>query len=313
MDVLSRLLDAPRGRDAYLVRTTVERPWSIRLSDRAPLGLVAVLQGSAWVSSGDGAAVRLDPGGVMVAKGPADAMLGHRPVTDIADVQLLPGLQLVDREGRDVTSQWTLGHRHLGNNPRGRDILLMGCYRIEGEVTQRLLKSLPSVIQLPAGEIDTPLLPLLANEIAKDSPGQTAVLDRLFDLLLVAVLRQWVTRGDRTSAGPYLAQSDPVVGPALTAIHTDPAHGWTVAALAARAGVSRASLAQRFTKLVGEPPMSYLTGWRIALAADLLLEPTATIDRVARSVGYSSPFALSAAFKRERGITPSEHRSRSMR
>jgi AraC-like DNA-binding protein len=77
-------------------------------------------------------------------------------------------------------------------------------------------------------------------------------------------------------------------------------------------GVSRAALARRFTELVGEPPMTYLTGWRLALAADRLLEPDATIDMIAREVGYSSAFALSAAFKRERGISPTEHRARAL-
>ena len=74
-------------------------------------------------------------------------------------------------------------------------------------------------------------------------------------------------------------------------------------------GVSRAALARRFTELVGEPPMSFLTGWRLALAADLLREPDATVGGVAREVGYGSPFALSTAFKRVRGITPREHRA----
>ena len=95
--------------------------------------------------------------------------------------------------------------------------------------------------------------------------------------------------------GWYRASSDPVVGPALRMLHNDPAHPWTVAALARATGVSRAGLARRFTELVGEPPMSFLTGWRIALAADLLQEPGATVGSVAHQVGYGSPFALSTA------------------
>lgn len=73
-------------------------------------------------------------------------------------------------------------------------------------------------------------------------------------------------------------------------------------------GVSRATLARRFSDLVGEPPLTFLTGWRIALAADLLGEPGATVGSVAHQVGYGSPFALSTAFKRVRGISPKEHR-----
>ena len=100
-----------------------------------------------------------------------------------------------------------------------------------------------------------------------------------------------------------------MVGPALRLIHHDPAHPWTIAALAHEVGVSRAALARRFHELVGEPPMTFLTEWRIALAADLLLEPGTTIGSVAEQVGYGSPFALSAAFKRTRGISPQQHRA----
>jgi AraC-like DNA-binding protein len=92
-------------------------------------------------------------------------------------------------------------------------------------------------------------------------------------------------------------------------LHNNPAHPWTVATLAAETGVSRAALARHFTELVGEPPISYLTGWRLALAADLLRDPDATVGAVARQVGYGSAFALSAAFKRVRGVSPQEHRA----
>jgi AraC-like DNA-binding protein len=134
------------------------------------------------------------------------------------------------------------------------------------------------------------------------------VLDRLLDLLLIAVLRAWFARPEAAAPDWYRASSDPVVGHALRLMHHNPAHPWTVAALAHEVGVSRAALARRFNDLVGEPPMTFLTGWRIALAADLLLEPGATIGSVADQVGYGSPFALSTAFKRLRGISPQQHR-----
>ena len=101
-----------------------------------------------------------------------------------------------------------------------------------------------------------------------------------------------------------------MIGHALRLLHHNPAHPWTVAELARETGLSRAALARRFTELVGEPPMSFLTSWRIALAADLLLEPGATVGSVAPQVGYSSPFALSTAFKRVRGMSPQQYRTR---
>jgi AraC-like DNA-binding protein len=134
------------------------------------------------------------------------------------------------------------------------------------------------------------------------------VLDRLLDLLLIAVLRAWFSRPDAEAPAWYQAYGDPVVGRALRVLHHNPAHPWTVATLAAEVGVSRAALARRFTELVGEPPMTFLTGWRLALAADLLRGPDATVGAVARQVGYGTPFALSTAFKRVRGVSPQQHR-----
>ena len=91
-------------------------------------------------------------------------------------------------------------------------------------------------------------------------------------------------------------------------LHNKPAHPWTVTELAEEAGMSRAALARRFTEVVGEPPMTFLTNWRLTLAADLLCEQGSIIGSVAHQVGYASPYALSAAFKRVRGISPKDHR-----
>ena len=130
------------------------------------------------------------------------------------------------------------------------------------------------------------------------------MLDRLLDLLVIAAIRAWFSRPDAEAPAWYRAHTDPVVGKALRMLHNNPAHPWTVAELAAESGISRAALARRFTDLVGEPPMTFLTGWRLALAADLLRESDATVGAVAHKVGYGSPFALSTAFKRVHGISP---------
>ncbi len=159
-----------------------------------------------------------------------------------------------------------------------------------------------------ANEWDSPFIPLLVDEMVKDQPGQDVILDRLLDLLLMSAMRAWFDRPESEAPGWYLAQSDPAMGSALRMLHNNPAHPWTVAELAEEAAMSRSALARRFTDVVGEPPMTFLTNWRLTLAADLLCEPGNTIGSVARQVGYASPYALSAAFKRVRGISPRDHR-----
>jgi AraC-like DNA-binding protein len=123
------------------------------------------------------------------------------------------------------------------------------------------------------------------------------------------VLRAWFARPEAQAPGWYRAHGDPVVGPALRLLQNNPSHPWTVASLAHETGVSRAALARRFNALVGEPPMAFLTEWRLTLAADLLREPGATVGSVAPQVGYGSSFALSTAFKRVRGISPQQHKA----
>jgi len=308
MDALAGLLDGPRARNAFLIRAVLDPPWSLRIQDEAPLCLVAVVRGDAWMVPDGGPPVHLDRGDVMVTVGPAPYTVADHPSTP-PHVVIHPGERCTTPDGRSLTDEMTLGVRTWGTNPDGRVLMLVGTYQMRGEVSRRLLSVLPPLLVLPAGGLDSPLVPLLNTELVKDEPGQEAVLDRLLDLLLIAVLRAWFARPDAGTPAWYRAHSDPVVGRALRMIHNNPGHPWTVASLAAGTGVSRAALARRFTELVGEPPMRFLTGWRLAMAADLLREPDATLGSVARRVGYGSAFALSAAFKRELGVSPQEHRA----
>jgi AraC-like DNA-binding protein len=279
----------------------------MRIADEAPLCLIAPTQGEAWLLPEQGEAQLLRPGDVAVIRGPDAYVLADDPGTE-PQVIVLPGNRCVTPDGHDVPLMSYMGVRTWGNSPVGSTVMLNGTYELEGEVSRRLLGALPPLLVLSNDAWESPLLGLLAEEIVKDEPGQEAVLDRLLDLLLIAVLRAWFARPDAQAPGWYRAYSDPVVGKALGLIHNDPAHPWTVAELAAEAGVSRAALARRFNELVGEPPMTFLTDWRLSLAADLLLEPGATIGSVAYQVGYASPFALSTAFKRVRGISPQQHK-----
>jgi AraC-like DNA-binding protein len=308
MDVLAGLLDGARAHGAFLLRTTMDPPWSIRIQDRAPLSLIALVRGDAWVMPDAGEAVALHAGDVAIARGPDAYTLADDPATPPQAV-VHPGQVCTTAGGDDLRQAMDLGVRTWGNDPGGSTVMLSGTYETTTAIGQRLLAALPPLLVIPDGTWDSPLVAYLGEEIVKEEPGQEVVLDRLLDLLVIAVLRAWFSRSRDEAPAWYAAHSDPVVGKALRVMYNSPAHPWTVAKLAAEVGVSRAALARRFTDLVGEPPMTFLTNWRITLAADLLRDPDATVGAVARRVGYGSPYALSSAFKRVRGVSPRQHRS----
>jgi AraC-like DNA-binding protein len=307
MDALVGLLDGPRARSAFVLRSIMNPPWSVRVQDEAPLSLVAMVRGEAWVVFDDGDRTVLGAGDVVITRGPDPYLFADDPGTP-PQVVIQPGQRCTTPDGVNLGQTMDLGVRTWGNDPDGSVMMLIGTYLDPGEIGQRLLRTLPRLVVHRRDVGDSPLVPLLEAEISKDEPGQEVVLDRLLDVLLIAVLRAWFSRPDAEAPAWYHANSDPIVGPALRMLQNNPAHPWTVASLAAEIGVSRAALARRFSDLIGEPPMTFLTGWRIALAADLLREPDATVGAVAQHVGYGSAFALSSAFKRIRGVSPSQHR-----
>jgi AraC-like DNA-binding protein len=310
MDALSGLLDGPRARDAFLMRAVMSPPWCIRVQDEAPLSLVAITSGSAWVALDDGSQpTLLATGDLAVLRGPDHYTMADDLATPV-QVVVHPGQRCTTPEGVSTTESMTLGVRTWGNDPDGPVTMLVGTYQVSGAVSRRLVDALPPLAVVRDDECTSPLPALLAEEIVKDEPGQDLVLDRMLDLMLVAVLRIWFSRPEAEAPAWYRAHGDPIVGPALRHLHNDPARPWTVASLAAATGVSRAALARRFSELVGEPPMTFLTGWRLALAADLLRLPGATVGEVAHQVGYATPFALSTAFKRVNGVSPRDYRER---
>jgi AraC-like DNA-binding protein len=202
---------------------------------------------------------------------------------------------------------------HVPDAARDRQeaALVCGAYTFDGGLCSSVLAALPSVTMIPSagnGRLTT-LLSLLAEEVGSGAPGQQTVLDKLLDLLLVSALRaHWAAPG---AAPPrwFSALGDPIAGPALRAMHEAPARPWTVADLAAHAGVSRATLARRFAAATGLPPIAYLTRWRMELAKEALRSPQTTLASIARDTGYCDEFALAAAFKRETGISPGQYRA----
>ncbi|GAA0954540.1 AraC family transcriptional regulator [Nonomuraea longicatena] len=267
--------------------SVLSAPYAARVATGAPLTLVAPLRGEGWLIRND-AAHRMVAGEAAVVTGVEPFVFADSPdpgpATDIPDTA----------PPADLT---------------GRTVLLTGSYEIGGELARRLVRVLPPVLVVPDEHGCADMNGYLEFQLLHGRPGHQLVLDRLLDWLLVCTLRDWFSRPEAVVPGWYSALGDDVVGPALRAIHDSPAEPWTLARLAAASKVSRTTLTKRFTELVGEPPLAYLTGWRMALAADMLTERAATVASVARRVGYADAFGFSTAFKRVLGVSPTAYRS----
>jgi AraC-like DNA-binding protein len=190
--------------------------------------------------------------------------------------------------------------------------LVCGYFEFAHGYDNPLLGSLPDCI-LVRDPADTArmgqIVDLLGDEAARDLPGRQAILDHLSDALFVMVLRHYLAES-RPSRGWLTAAADPSIGRALGAIHREPGRPWQLVDLAGRAGLSRTAFVERFTRMVGQPPMSYLTGWRMQQAARLLTDPTLSVETIAERMGYDTTAAFRRAFKRETGKPPGALRPR---
>jgi AraC-like DNA-binding protein len=315
MDPLGDLLDGVHARSAAFCRSVLEPPWALRIADQAPLALATAVRGQAWILIGDAAPTLVRTGDVAIVRTSTPYTVADDPGTPPTFV-VHPDNRLTTADGVDVTAEarigattTALGPRVGTADPETSTVLASGTYQISGDVSRRLLAALPPVAQVSREDVRSPVLDLLSVEVAQDEPGQQVFLDRLLDLALITALRAWFARSTTDAPGWYRAHGDPLVGPALRLIHEEPARPWTVAGLAATVGASRAAFARRFADLVGQPPMTYVTHWRVDLAAEALRTTDATVGAIARQVGYANGFALSVAFKRVRGTTPQQHRA----
>ena len=180
-------------------------------------------------------------------------------------------------------------------------------------LTRRLVAELPDVIVVDGWDDDeagafSAVRRLLAREAMSPQPGGETIMTRLADVLVVQVIRWWLTNGHVRERGWLTALGDRHVGHALARMHADAAHSWTIAELAETANLSRSAFAERFVALVGAPPMTYLAGWRLDQARADLVRTDLPIAAVSSRVGYGSEAAFSRAFKRHHGMTPGQAR-----
>ncbi|MFB7329453.1 cupin domain-containing protein [Streptomyces sp. NPDC056190] len=296
MDVLSDHLVRARATGAVFARTVAEPPWGLRLGGSIQLAVHTVVRGRAylWLDA-PGQPVELTPGTVALVRGGPNHYIGHEP-------------------GADCLEPEEFRARHAQTGPDDdlqATVFLCGAYQFSGDVGSGLLDALPQVMTLSAA-IDDPLrevITLLSRELVQTEPAQQIVLDRLLDLVLVLAIRSDFRRST-TAPRWYRASADPRLGAALQAMHENAAHPWTVPELAAISGLSRAAFARTFREALGQAPMQYLTEWRMTLARDHLRADDLTLAQIADAVGYGSPFAFAAAFRRHHGHPPGNWRQR---
>lgn len=250
-----------------------------------------LVRGDAWLITADKQPLALRPGDFVFTPFGATHGLSHAP----SSLEALPPAVMSD----DFP------------DPDPADVeLLCGAYWLDHGQVHRYLRSLPDVIAISPDYDRNPqlrsLADLLSAEVSDAGPGTEVTRPALLDLVLTHVLRQWLEQ-NRPAEWPEI--TDPSIAAVLHEIHTSPDRLWTVRLLSETAGMSRTVFAKRFTTLVGQPPMSYLTSWRLTYGARLLRETDVPLAAIARQVGYSTEFAFGGSFRREYGISPGRFRN----
>ncbi len=202
--------------------------------------------------------------------------------------------------------------RHGGGGERTH--IVCGGIRFDHPSARHLVQMLPPLIHIEASRSTRAdwmqaTLELMAEETREVRPGSEAVVSRLCDIVVMQAIRMWIERDPAARTGWLGALRDETIGAAIARIHSDPAADWSVASLAEVAAMSRSAFAARFSELVGEPVMHYVTRWRMNVAFDLLRSGERTVATVASEVGYDSEAAFSRAFKRVTGSTPRSART----
>jgi AraC-like DNA-binding protein len=189
--------------------------------------------------------------------------------------------------------------------------LICGFLGVDRRPFNPLLATLPRTLKVSTREGGGWLEALAHLAVTESTGGRTGgetVLARASELMFVEVVRRYLATLPPEQTGWLAGLRDPFVGRALAALHDRPAEAWTVESLAKEAALSRSALAERFTHLIGEAPMQYLTRWRMQLAATLLRSRNVSVFEAATEVGYASEAAFSRAFKKVVGVPPAAWR-----
>lgn len=310
MDVLSNILRVIRFSGVIDLRPEFSAPWIVETpscsnfadtiqSDTThivPFHIVA--EGNCWVKAKTDICQALSPGDIIIFPHGDAHILGDRldhvptPMTDLLPAPPWKEPPIVTYGGGGKITR-----------------LVCGFLQCEQLLLHPFLKSLPGFMHIPVfSEPTAPLLKTGVQHIIQEAnsiqPGSVYLLTRLVELMFIEILRNYMQNSLKEQMNGILALNDPIIAQALSWIHADPAHPWTVSELARQVSVSRSALALRFTELLGQPPMQYLIQWRLQLAAHHLQNTDESIAKIASQVGYESEAAFNRAFKRYVGKPP---------
>jgi AraC-like DNA-binding protein len=321
VDVLSEVLGSLRLTGAMFFLVEAAEPWATRApraaefarwvlpASRQLVSYHVVIEGACWAGIDGSPPARLDAGDVLVVPhGDAYFLAGHGPTPPRRDEPQVHAFFREMAAGRLAPLVRTGGRgpgttrficSFLGCDSPGFDPVLgamapMIHLRREAAVNDRMAH----------------LIQLALRELREERRGRRDVLLRLSELMFIEVVRCVVESGETPRTGWMAGLRDPVAARALALLHAAPADAWTLGLLASETGVSRSVLAERFARVVGQPPMRYLACWRMTLASRRLADGTAPVKRVAASVGYESEAAFSRAFSRHTGVAPAMWRRR---
>jgi AraC-like DNA-binding protein len=313
MDALSEILRVVRLIGAIFIHARFTAPWCYQspcADSAAPLlepGAERVVifhlitEGECFVELGDLPPTRLSAGDVIIfPRGDAHRMASEPGLTPASGARLDV---VLSRRPRQLA--------YGGGGPTTR--IVCGYLACDDRLARMLLAGLPPLVRVNvrgsnAGAWLEASVRYALGEARSPRPGGAGVLAKLAEVLFIEVLRLYMNEQRVGRTGWLAGLGDPIVGPALNALHHRPAHAWTLEELASAAATSRSVLAERFHQLVGSTPMQYLTQWRMLLAANLLCRTNSPLARIAEDVGYQTDTAFSRAFRREFGAPPATWR-----
>jgi AraC-like DNA-binding protein len=317
-DPLSDVLKTVRLTGAVFFEITGEGPWAVASPPRNLIlpkilpgadHLIAyhvVTGGQCFATPAGGQPMPLNAGEVVVFTQGQPHVMSSKP-----------GMR-ADQRTSDVLKIASAGRRpfgiNFGDGPASAR-LVCGYFACDARPFNPLLDSLPSMFKTgntlnegAGGIVD--FIRIALAEAAEDHAGRDSVLTKLSELMFVDVLRRYLAAIPSEQAGWLASLRDPMIARTLSLMHGKPAHNWTIEELSKQAGQSRSVLAERFTKLVGLPPMHYLAKWRMQMASELLTSTNVNIARIAAETGYGSEESFSRAFKKMVGVAPSAWRRR---